>query len=194
MLPAGVPRGRGTLRGIGGRLRLDDLNERSSSACSAPALGVVRSVMVDSIRRRRDAATPAKPATSSDGGRGKGRVPAPVHVAEPSMTLGQWDWITIAILLLVCGFTRFWRLDRPPGERAARGCCRWQRRVQSCSGARATGTCGEQRVPRTCDRITRASRSRRLRRDALRALHEPVHVGVVPLRHVSAGVMAARVG
>ena len=75
------------------------------------------------VRKRRggEAATPAKPA-SSDGGRGKGRVPAPVHVAEPAMTLEQNDWIAMACLVVLCGFTRFWRLDKPPGKHSELAC------------------------------------------------------------------------
>lgn len=72
-------------------------------------------------KRRGEAATPAKPA-SSDGGRGKGRVPAPALVAEPAMKLEQSDWIAMACLVVLCGFTRFWRLDKPPGKRNELAC------------------------------------------------------------------------
>ena len=65
-------------------------------------------------KRRPEAPTSPKPSERLEAlGR---RKPAPVHVAEPLMKLGTWDWVAVVGLLLVCGFTRFWRLDKPPSE------------------------------------------------------------------------------
>jgi hypothetical protein len=75
--------------------------------------------MASELRQRKAVTAPvsASKAADAEPKRALGK-PSPLAriKAEPTQILGRTDYLAIAGLLLVCGFTRYWRLDKPPGE------------------------------------------------------------------------------